>query len=775
MLRKTNIIFILSAIILLIVVLGFTGELNILAFEKNYTELLISNYAVLGNQTVDKIQYSLKYGKPLDNFYGMTELLKRNEDQSLDIENIRIILSNGEIIYDYSGQISDKTLDSTLFEEIDFNTSTQQYISSLHNEKYHIFLPIRDSENVFIASMDIVFDKKIVESKYSEYSSRLINYLIYLVILAAAILVVFNRKIFVIENGKINKKVLLTSLIILLGCIQIFYGLINYVIFKDAYSQLANENANFITTIVKKDLESVISKGVSYDKLHNLEDYLEKILENTVDIDGIYLSSDNKRLYSYSKEYSEHNSLSHWTYSLPLKSDYKGNSVSLSTVIHKTNINSKMKNIILDMITMIITSFFFTVELSLFLLMILNKKIDLDNNHDCRVNTRAIRPLAFIVFTAIFMSTSFIPVVMKDLYTPIIGLSKDMVLGLPISFNFLCCGIATVLAGYTIENKGWKPVFLFGIILLAFGTFLSGISKGAVLFILARGIVGVGYGFSFMAMRGFVISEPSNKSEGFASLNSGINSGINCGVVIGAMLVDRIGYSNVFFVTVGIVVLGGIVSITYNNRLIRSVAKNKTVSLVGFLTNKGIVSLFLFIVIPTAICNIFLNYYTPLYMQSAGLSISNVSRAFLLNCLCVIYLGPILSNYFTKHFDHKKTIALSSIIFAGALFTFVVFGNLYGIYITAVLLGIADSFGPISHTNYLLDLNVTKRIGEGKALGYFSNVKKIGQMLGPMIFALVAPFGTSGVGIVGVIMVAGLLIFLAITKIGSNKKGKTYG
>lgn len=51
------------------------------------------------SETERKIEYAVKYGKPLANFYGMQELLTEAAGYSSDIENVQILSPDGQILY----------------------------------------------------------------------------------------------------------------------------------------------------------------------------------------------------------------------------------------------------------------------------------------------------------------------------------------------------------------------------------------------------------------------------------------------------------------------------------------------------------------------------------------------------------------------------------------------------------------------------------------------------------------------------------------------------
>ncbi|MFN3641200.1 MAG: hypothetical protein ACK4UK_09790, partial [Flavobacterium sp.] len=92
------------------------------------------------------------------------------------------------------------------------------------------------------------------------------------------------------NDGKFNKKRSIATLLITISIIQLIFGYNNYKNFSEAYIELANNNASFASQIVQKDVQSVISKGVSYSQLHDLEVYLEDIVTSVNELAHIQIS-----------------------------------------------------------------------------------------------------------------------------------------------------------------------------------------------------------------------------------------------------------------------------------------------------------------------------------------------------------------------------------------------------------------------------------------------------------------------------------------------------
>lgn len=320
------------------------------------------------------------------------------------------------------------------------------------------------------------------------------------------------------------------------------------------------------------------------------------------------------------------------------------------------------------------------------------------------------------------------------------------------------------------------------------GSILSGLSTKPLEFIGARAIVGIGYGFSLMSLRAYVNISKYEKvrSTGFAAFYAGLYAGINVGVIVGSMLAERIGFNNVFYIAFAISLASCIFAVLFiKNRIAEKDEKLQLEEVAAttskkpsfqvalqFLLNKSVLALFLFIVVPTTICSMFLDYYFPVFANDIGVSPSNIGRAFLLNGICIVYLAPLLSKIASKYLGIEKSIAISGVIVSVGLIIFASQGTLATAFLAVILLGIAESFGLVAQNNYFVQLEATNKFGSGKALGFYDNVRKLGQMAGPMVFGGLAFLGLYGVGVVAVITLLGVLIFYFVAKTASNKESR---
>lgn len=798
--RKTGLIFAISAFVLIIVVLGFTGGLNISSFQQKYEESVVGSFVVPSEQMISKIEYAVKYGKEISNFYGMEGMLTELLIELPEVNGVQISLPNGDMVYNQAGPIEHKESVGSIIKNVreSFSTSNEsdggrvtpkKYVLSLEHEEYKVFLPIYNNYGSWIGSLSLTFDKEVVSSRTWEYLSMLIQYLIILALLAAVILGIYAFTFsFINEEGKFKRKQVLVFTIIILSVIQIIYGWLNYNLFSQAYIEASEEVAFSTANSIQKDITSVLDKGVPYDKFYQFDEYLERVLQTLPAIGHVTLIDEEQLLFSSNSDlsYDQINLESDFVHLTDLSIDRTGVQPKMSVHLSESFIKKQLQAIILDTLTVLVTSILFMIEIAILVILFLSKGIsrkdttpdefESDNTEGLSKDrglrglkdTAIVRPLSFIFHTAIFFSAAFIPIMSKQLYEPLWGLSQNFIIALPITLEMFGAGLGIILAGIWVDKKGWKPIFLFGAISAILGMYVSSSESNSILsFSLARGLAGLGYGTSFMALRGLVTmaSTEKQRTEGLTSFFAGLYAGVNCGIIVGAMLADRIGYFDVFKIALIVVGITTLVVI-FSMKNVVSVSLTHTQSgkaikgsLLRFISNRQVIAFLVLIALPIAVCNMFLDYYFPIFADNAGISTSDVGRAFLVNGLIIVYLAPLLSRYCLHWFGVEKALLYSGLLVALGMLIFGFYGSLLAAFIAVILLGIADSFGLVAQNKYYINLKATGEMGTGKALGYYDNIRKVGQMVGPVIFGGLIIFGDIGISFLGLLFILMLIFF----------------
>jgi len=368
-----------------------------------------------------------------------------------------------------------------------------------------------------------------------------------------------------------------------------------------------------------------------------------------------------------------------------------------------------------------------------------------------RYEVEFVRPAMFLFLFAIDLSMSFVPLHMQAFDIDFPGLSRDIVLGLPISAEFLCAGIFLLVAGVWMDRRGWHQPYFIGLFVVGIGSLASWMASDALMFILSRALVGVGYGLSLMSAQGLVVKFGGTRSRarGFASLFAGLYSGSICGAAAGAFLAERFGYEKVFFFGAGIVLLLILFSWRFMHSLIHQAGKYskpekkpkhkiKLKPLLKFLGNPIFIALSVLSSLPASIAVAgFLHFFTPVYLDEIGVRESTIGQVLILYGICLIYFGPSIGRLMDRSQDKKYYMLAGGVLGGLAFVTFTTEFGIASMIVSVFLLGLSSSFVLSSQSTMVLDLKESRELGEGTALGIFRSISRIGQVIGPMIFGWV--------------------------------------
>lgn len=386
----------------------------------------------------------------------------------------------------------------------------------------------------------------------------------------------------------------------------------------------------------------------------------------------------------------------------------------------------------LDMLTMVAVSLIFMMEL----FFLFTRGMELLHAKKTASppprRSALLRPLAFFMLFAMDMSISFIPLRMAEL-VPVGSLSRDMLLGLPISAEMGMTGLSVLLAGAWVKRSGARPPLMTGLALVGAGYLGSMLAASPWQFVAARAVVGTGYGLALLAAQACTV-----KDGMLADMFAGVYAGSLCGSAMGAMLAERFGYAPVFMLSAVI-----LICLVPLPRLLlqggTAGAKERPAAKVTFgqmrrlLGDRRFLAFVLLSLVPSAmLCVGFLNYFLPVYLKSAGAAQSDIGRIYMLNCLLVIYSGPPLSRLVMTTRFKAGMVCAAGIIAALSLLALAVLPPLPATLLGAVLVGLATGLNIPAQSEYLLRLDIARAIGVDQSMSLLDALQRVGQVLGPL-------------------------------------------
>jgi predicted MFS family arabinose efflux permease len=818
----------LSSLILYVFALGFNTVFTLIALEKLYVETNVSEFRVIAKDIKRNVENGIYYGKTLKNFTGVEKLLAdakktllkkvtRKKKTTIDTEKklqsediiISISTLDGTILHsDNSHLINTKLPESVLPEQTNVGTQNSRIKNSIfkkHNHLYFTTLLLKDRYDNNIGFVTVSFKEKqvkaILEKIIKENSLK-----VGLIFVGSILLLLILLTGMPMDSIRFSRKKISFVIFFIICSAQIFSSGYMTFIYKDHFIEINKDNSEALTAIVKRDITYLLNQGIRMDHLVKMDVYLGRIIESTPELNDITIYDRNHHpLYRATKTsvtdfQKSKNAYTQWMEATKPLSNTEYNTKEeiyidnqlknyISTNTSRTILFKKVLDIAMDSLTVLVISILFLVEMLILVFKYVEKQATQKNIEEIPqgINYGVMRPAVFLLLFGVDISISFIPLHMQKLYIPLLNFSKETIIGLPISIEFMFVGFAILVSGVWLDRRGWHEPFIGGLLLAISGFVYSCLAPDALHFIVSRAIVGLGYGLALMASQGFVItySDGRTKAQGLAHLFAGIYAGSICGGAAGAMLAERIGF-NLTFLFGAIILISVLVYalIFMRNAMVKpqSLAApveditprpSRAVSNVfQFLSNRIVLSLIFFSSLPGAIAAVgFINYFIPIHLYREGVSQSTIGQVLMIYGICLIYIGPYISKYVDASQDKKRFIFLGCILGSFSFLTFQLLDGLASAMTAILLLGLSSSFVLASQSVYALKLRVTQRLGAGKAIGIFRSTSRVGQMLGPIIFAWLFAATNTNMGITyfGIAYLLTAFIFILLTQRDSSK------
>jgi predicted MFS family arabinose efflux permease len=825
--NSINIKLIISSILLLILALGFNTMLSLSSLEDIYIDSTFSKYTAIGNDLKRNIEKSIKFGKNINKLIGMDDTLKETlkyleQDNSQYFKemnlskidsgiSLSIALPENIIQYSTDSSLVEKKLPLEVqshFESIFQNRVKNGELSNNYykaGSQFYIGLPIYKTQaKPWVGSIVLILNENQVNTFIYKI---LINKLKVIGIILVSVLIIlifffFVALPFLQKKQDFSRKKISATIILILLCSQILFSLLNTNSFKTYYLEITREKTTVLGNLLKEDIEYLLKKRIKLKSFYMMEKMLGEILSVSSELSNITIfdskmkplyMADKKAIIDFKKSgidtavaVNNYNKFKDTNYNLlidlkkkPLNSDGFQTLITagyISITISKDALFSELMSIILDSITVLIISVLFLMELLVMVFQYFAKEAK-KIKKTVKVNYTVIRPAIFLYFFGQTISVSFLPLYMEQLYEPFLGLSKEMIMGLPICTTMLFGAISPLIAGPWVDKRGWHESLFTGFILTSFGFVYTWLAPNAMHLIISRAFVGFGYGLTFMAANGFVVyfTDDNSKTQGLTYLIAGCFAGYICGSSTGGMLADRMGYNSVFIIGAIIIIFSILYALVFMKNAIgakgpahkadEETEQSKVGQLLQFVTDIRVLALCFFIILPSSMVTVgFINYFIPIYIDSIGSTPSNIGRLLMVHGLFFIYVAPFFSKFIDRSSQKSKYILLSALICSCSLILFPFVGGLLAAVISILLLGFAGSFEAV--IPFALSFKSTKKLGDAKAIAILSSVEKLGQVMGPLIFGwlILGQPGNNNLYIMGAAYLLAALLFSMISR-----------
>ncbi|MCC2597571.1 MFS transporter [Pusillimonas sp. MFBS29] len=785
----------LACLLVLLLAQALIGSLSLSALNRLTEANTAERIELLARRTSSQIQTGMALGKPLNQFFGLSSLLDQVSDQVPDLVSAGVVLIDGRELASI-GTVP--KADALLRALTPGATETGRALRMPSGA-----VRLVDAQGIQVGIPLMLSDGKPggmvilqVRPKDTGLGGLTLQNLkvLGLTTLAAALLlaVIFRYAMPLHELAAAGKTRLLIPLVVLMLA-QGAYAAYTINSFRDAWIQVTQDNTRMLGQGLQHDLNRVLGYGIAPASLRGVERPMARLAASFPVIAELRLLDAQGQLLNRADAQGAlpvHDAAQlEQALDFPLSADGRGPGLAtLQIGLDAGQLAAGVRARILDAATVVAVAMVAAVELLLLLTLLM------DRAFSARVRGKAgepmglddqsrvgaiVRPVMFGFLFAMALPLSFLPIYARSLLdTAQSAQGAELLMALPIAVEMACGLLTALLAGRLTDRRGWQWPVLTGLLVAVLGNLLCAQAGTLTSFTWARGMVGLGYGLTWMGLQGFIVvqSPPAYRGRNMATVIAGLFAGHLSGAAVGAMLAQQVGASTVFIIGAGLLILPALgvraLMWPYRQHPVRSAVGLVSTPILHswraagkLLATRDFGVLLAGCIIPFSIAQVgLLTYALPLYMDAQGAGSASVGRILMLYGLCVIYIGPWMGRMADHSANKKSWIVLGGLIGSAGLLSMYFFSGVMAAGAAVVLLAVASCLAGGAQTAYMLSLDNVQRYGAGGATSVMRAADKFGQMLGPLLVGgLFASVGISGgLALTGVFYLLATLLFLLV-------------
>lgn len=729
-------------LLLLVATQAINGTLSLLSFDQQQLDTTISGYDAVGRDISTKIERALQLGKPLESFIGIEKLLAQGMAVSSGLQNISIIDENGNLLYTLREGFR---VAEELLEKAGTDSRSSKHLQ--HENDHYLLYAIKGNSEEIAGYLALTFDNQHLNQRRGVIIQRSLMVLGSCTLIAALILAAGFSAVFRFPKLQ-RRRVIALFLFVVLGGAQLICSVYNIVLFQLNYLEVTRTKSHTVARLLKQDVEYLLQKGLKLTTLINLETQLNNTVAKTVELAWLTIEDgQGERLYRGGEVTKLPGELVE-RLSLQVSEKRVG---SITAGMNSSVIGDAVREIAYDSLTVVALSLLIVMEFVIFLFAtLLGPLIEQESKKRAYSNgDQLMRTTIFLFIFASSLCYSFIPLHMGQISEPVWWFSREMLLGMPLALEMLGGGLVLIPAGYWIDRRGWHQPFILGTVLSSIGMLCSGIASGALAFIAARALTGVGYGLAWMSAQGYVLLSCAIKHRALAISNvvAGIYGGLICGNAIGALIAHRVGFKDVFFIAaIMLLFILGFVLLFMRRSFItpedkKTAKTEKRRGVAKLLLDPQVLLVFTCSLLPYSIVAVGLLYYvTPLYLVEMGAHQSDIGRVIMLFGLCMIFVAPHVSKFADKLKDKRILVLGGGVLGSCSLLLFYLSESFWIVPLSVVFFGLSVSISAASRNVIILALPVAEETGVSKVMGVYRSIDKLGQTFGALVPAALISF-----------------------------------
>ncbi|MCP4702085.1 MAG: hypothetical protein GY862_35285, partial [Gammaproteobacteria bacterium] len=189
---KFEITIIFVTLVILVTTLLLNSALSLASFEKIYVRSLVSTYELTGKNLKRKIEPSLRFGKPLENFKGMERFLAEVMENTPGLSYAGIVSPAGKILHHTDKSKAGELLALPVFDE------KEQVHSSLVKGSYLTFLPLYNRAKKTVGFIYLSFSRDVIYQKLKLMAAESLNVL-WLLLLSTSLGLILLLAVWIVQ------------------------------------------------------------------------------------------------------------------------------------------------------------------------------------------------------------------------------------------------------------------------------------------------------------------------------------------------------------------------------------------------------------------------------------------------------------------------------------------------------------------------------------------------------------------------------------------------
>lgn len=782
----------LACMLVLLLAQALIGSLSLSALDRLVADNTAERVELQARRTATQIQTSMDLGKPLAQFFGLSVLLDNLKDTVPDLVGASVVLDDGQVLASVATPPPTAALLRVLATgHGDGRNIVRQASGAVHQADGGLITVAVPLASKATLSGAVVLMLRPQDLRKSALMAQNLWVLALTTLGAALVLGLVFRYAMPLHQLAAASKARLSVPLLILLLAQGVYAAYTIQTFRHVWVDVTLDNTRIVGQGLQGDLDRVLGYGVAPDRLRGVERPMARLAAAFPVIGEVQLLDAQGQVLNRANAQGALPATSHEGEGeglvFPLVAQPGGPVLAqLRILLDGSLIAAGVRARILDAGTVVAVALVAAFELFLLLALLMDRAFSVPQRtasgepiglDDASQVGLVVRPVMFGFLFAMALPLSFLPIYARSLLPPAaFEHGAAFLMALPIAVEMACGLLTALLAGRLTDRRGWQFPVLAGLLVAFAGNLACALAGSLSGFVMARGLVGLGYGLTWMGLQGFIVvrSPAAYRGRNMASVIAGLFAGHLSGAAVGAMLMQQWGSNAVFAVAAGLLALPaiGVLTLMWPYRHLagqkaRSFAAGPAArswtALRRLLASRDFGLLLVGCIIPFSIAQVgLLTYALPLYAEAHGATAASVGRILMLYGFCVIYVGPYMARLADRSAFKKHWIVAGGLVGSVGMLSLYFASGILAAAFSVIMLALASCLAGGAQAAYMLSMDNVQHYGAGGATSVMRAADKFGQMLGPlMVGGLFASVGISGgLAVTGLLYLAATLAFL---------------